>query len=225
MSNEEIDFDFLKDIPPKKLIGGIFLGTGLLLSVLFFAGQEKTEDTITQAFSIGLSEEDVLDSENRERAIFHLQSLRMQSGIVQELANHFRGAAQNFSNEQGHPCFGKDLVSCLRSFQKTREEEILAYETSSDIGSYEKLKEIQRLTLELLSIEVAIIQVQETNDVVDKKFVDSMAPKGDVKSPPTISFLDSFSSYRKVQELNQRRREEKIREMVESDGCREVGCL
>lgn len=215
--DQDREIKFLSFLSNRQKVG---IGIGLSL-LLVFAGmsltsrpKEQQEREVKQVFTPSINETSVEKAEDLERSSFHLQLVRMESGLVQTQANYYLGQAINFQNDTGHYCSGKSLVSCLRSFQKTRESDILALELSEGVGTNEKNTEIQQRVFEIVAIEVAILRIEENNDPVKQQFVSTVVPYEDVKNPPTVSFVEAFQSYRRREEMKEARREETAKELV-----------
>ena len=195
-----------------------------------FGGKGEVISKVQNAFTPKINPQSVAAANDVNEASFYLQVTRLQSGLLQSQAQHFHGMAVNFQNEAGHFCAGLSLESCLRSFQESREKQMLALELSQDVGTNNKNSQLQSLLFEITAIEVAIAGVDADKDPVKEQFLTTIIPDKSVTTPPTVQFVQAFQAHRQKEQLQQIR----DREMVETQlsnqklqDCRETGgdCL
>lgn len=193
-------------------------------------GEGKVTNQVQNVFTPQISEQSVSNANDVDQAAFHLQVTRLQSGLLQSQSQHFHGMAVNFQNEANHYCSGRSLEFCLRSFQESREKQMLALELSQDVGTNQKNNQLNSLVFDIAAIEVAIARVSAEKDPVQEQFLSTLIPDQSVTTPPTVQFVQAFQAHRQKEQLEEIRNRELAESQVVNrklQECRETGgdCL
>lgn len=212
---------FLKKIDAKGWLG-LALATVSIPSLVNGGGNGKP--ITTDVGNAILTERTVELSDSQEQASFLLRMEQLESGLLNEQAQQFYGAAVNFQNEDGHYCSDKSLRSCLLSFQQTRAEEILVLGLS-DSGSRSNNSRIAQLLFDIKAIELAIADQSEI-DIATQAFIDSSLTHPEVKEAPIATFLDAFKTHqsrRRLTDTLQREQLETEYAQTKIERCRTSG--
>lgn len=227
-SNNPSTLDWLLDLTPKQQIFGfIFVGSLLWMVV---GGKGEVVSKVQNAYTPKINAQSVAEAKDINEASFYLQVTRFQSGLLQSQAQHYHGMAVNFQNEIGHFCSGLSLGYCLRSFQESREKQILALELSQDVGTNNKNSQLQSLLFEITAIEVAIAGIDVEKNPVKEQFLSTIIPDQSVTTPPTVNFIQALQAHRQKEQLQQIKNREDAESQLankKTQQCRKTGgdCL
>lgn len=215
---------FLQFVQKLGWKGAIGLGLCAISAPnLLNGGRQGTPFTIDVG-SGNLTERSVEMSENHEQASFLLRMEQLESGLLNQQAQQFYGAAVNFQNQKDHFCAGKSLRSCLLSFQRTRADEILALGLSAT-GNRNNNARVGQLLFDIKAIELAIARQTEP-DVATQAFIDSSVKHPHITEAPVATFLEAFKDHQNRKVLQDQLNQEMIQAEYaknQLDDCRANG--
>jgi hypothetical protein len=200
----------LENFSTRQKVGAGLVGIGIIWWLATGSGGGQVTG-VTNAFNPKLSEQAIAQSEDPNQASFYLKAAQLQSGLIQAQAEQFLGFAVQYQNTPNHYCNGKVLSTCLRSFQQARESEMMAlYLDESSLGTKDLYSRVGTLNFEILSIEVAIAQLDKQPDAATQSFLNTVIQFPEIKTPQVASYIEAAKAHRHQQQMMEATEREKL---------------